>query len=445
MSYMNDLEFDKSREFFLSHKKNFSKFEIDLDNLYLTYQNRSKIIVLLDYWVFNILLLKKIYGSKGLVDFCNSDINNPQRFSFLYEINNSNKTYEIKFKKNNSKYFYALKFFHKKIFIPGAQLDNLFKKLQNLISLKFILSIPTKANEEIENGVKRILKNIFKDKFDNSEINVILKKIPKVFISSNISVPYNRINVSGSSASFFEYEGFENIFLLNSNLYIEGIQHGGGYDIFKVDYFSDYEKNLCDKFFGWGFSDNNIKQTKFKRIYNKTEDNIRRVLWIEDSKVPLFYFYSMPCHYLQSINSESKKYIHKELNLNQTEYTSMFHPSSNSNLYKNFRKNSFNIPSGGQSEKNFYANDILIFDNSGSTLIHFAIESQMIFFNIISRSDYKNFSESQKEFFLIQRKYNFGIFNDEDNKLSNSITKIKLNSNYRLPKELIDFYERNFK
>ena len=122
----------------------------------------------------------------------------------------------------------------------------------------------------------------------------------------------------------------------------------------------------------------------------------------------------------------------------------MFHPSSNSNLYKNFRKNSFNIPSGGQSEKNFYANDILIFDNSGSTLIHFAIESQMIFFNIISRSDYKNFSESQKEFFLIQRKYNFGIFNDEDNKLSNSITKIKLNSNYRLPKELIDFYDKKF-
>ena len=232
---------------------------------------------------------------------------------------------------------------------------------------------------------------------------------------------------------------------MNSNLYIEGIQHGGGYDIFKEDYFSDYEKNLCDKFFGWGFSDNNIKQTKFKRISKKTEDNIRRVLWIEDSKVPLFYFYSMPCHYLQSINSESKKYIHKELNLNQMEYTSMFHPSSNSDLYKNFRKNSFNIPSGGQSEKNFYANDILIFDNSGSTLIHFAIESQMIFFNIISRSDYKNFSESQKEFFLILRKYNFGIFNDEDNKLSNSITKIKLNSNYRLPKELIDFYERNFK
>ncbi len=445
MSYMNDLELKKSREFFLSHKKNFSKFEIDLENLYSTYPNRSKIKVLLDYWIFNILLLKKIYGSKGLVDFCNSDINNPQRFSFLYEIDNSNKIYEIKFKKNNSKYFYALKIFHKKIFIPGAYLDNLFKKFLNLASLKFILSIPTKVDVEIANGLKQILNNIFEDEFDKSEIKVIFKKIPKVFISSKITVPYNIINVSGSSASFLEYDGFENIFLFNSNLYIEGFQHGGGYDIFKVDYFADYEKNLCDKFFGWGFSDNNIKQTKFKRITKKTQDNIRRVLWIEDSKVPLFYFYSMPYHHLQSINYESKRYIHKELNLNQTEYTSMFHPSSNSNLYKNFRKNSFNIPSGRQSEKNFYANDILVFDNSGSTLIHFAIESHMIFFNIISRFDYKNFTDLQKEFFLIQRKYDFGIFNDEDNKLSNSISKIKMNSNYSLPRELINFYERNFK
>ena len=195
MSYMNDLELKKSREFFLSHKKNFSKFEIDLENLYSTYPNRSKIKVLLDYWIFNILLLKKIYGSKGLVDFCNSDINNPQRFSFLYEIDNSNKIYEIKFKKNNSKYFYALKFFHKKIFIPGAYLDNLFKKFLNLASLKFILSIPTKVDVEIANGLKQILNNIFEDEFDKSEIKVIFKKIPKVFISSKITVPYNIINI----------------------------------------------------------------------------------------------------------------------------------------------------------------------------------------------------------------------------------------------------------
>tara|TARA_B100001175_G_scaffold41955_1_gene31231 strand:- start:13028 stop:14365 length:1338 start_codon:yes stop_codon:yes gene_type:complete len=445
MSNMNDLDFEQSHEFLLEHKNEFNKFKTDFDNLYSKYKNRSKIIVLLDYWIFNVLLLKKIYGSEGLVNFCNSYINNPQRFSFFYELDNLNKADEIRFKKNNSRNFYVLKFFIRKIFIPGAHLDNFLKKFLNLISLKFILSIPVKADQEIENRLNQILKSIFKNKFNESEIKLILKKVPKVFISSMLSVPFTKISVSGSSSSFLEYEGFENIFLLNSNLYIEGVQHGGGYDIFKVDYFVDYEKNLCDKFFGWGFSENNIHQTKFKRIFKKTPENIQRVLWIEDSKVPSFYFYSMPHQHHQSINIKSKKYIYKELNRSQIEYTSMFHPSSKSDLYKNFRRNSFNIPSGGQSEKNFYLNDILIFDNSGSTLIHFAIENQMIFYHIISRLDYENFTELQKEFFLIQRKYNFGIFNDEENKLANSISNIKLDDNFSLPEDLIEFYENNFR
>ena len=69
----------------------------------------------------------------------------------------------------------------------------------------------------------------------------------------------------------------------------------------------------------------------------------------------------------------------------------------------------------------------------------------MIFFHIISQLDYENFTELQKEFFLIQRKYNFGIFNDEENKLSNSISNIKLDTNYSLPKDIIDFYHNNFR
>ena len=86
MSNMNDLDFEQSHEFLLEHKNEFNKFKTDFDNLYSKYKNRSKIIVLLDYWIFNVLLLKKIYGSEGLVNFCNSYINNPQRFSFFYEL-----------------------------------------------------------------------------------------------------------------------------------------------------------------------------------------------------------------------------------------------------------------------------------------------------------------------------------------------------------------------
>ena len=47
--------------------------------------------------------------------------------------------------------------------------------------------------------------------------------------------------------------------------------------------------------------------------------------------------------------------------------------------------------------------------------------------------------------FSIQRKYNFGIFNDEVSKLSNSISKIKLESNYFLPERIVGFMKTTLK
>ena len=97
---MNDTNIEISQEFLASHRKEFNKFKTDLDNLYTKNKNKIKIIALLDYWIFNMLLLKKIYGSRGLLNFCNSHINNPQSFSFFYELNNFNKVKEIRLKKN---------------------------------------------------------------------------------------------------------------------------------------------------------------------------------------------------------------------------------------------------------------------------------------------------------------------------------------------------------
>ena len=51
----------------------------------------------------------------------------------------------------------------------------------------------------------------------------------------------------------------------------------------------------------------------------------------------------------------------------------------------------------------------------------------------------------KKEFFLIQRKYNFGIFDDEKANYQIHISNIKLNDNYCLPNDLIEFYSKYFK
>ena len=78
---INNIDADES---FLEHKNIFSPFRDSFLDLYEDNPNKDKIVVLLDYWILNIYCLKKCYGAKGVIDFCDSVSTNPQRFSFLY-------------------------------------------------------------------------------------------------------------------------------------------------------------------------------------------------------------------------------------------------------------------------------------------------------------------------------------------------------------------------
>ena len=283
----------------------------------------------------------------------------------------------------------------------------------------------------------------------DNEIAKIKEKIPVIFYSKDIHQPFinRKIYIKGSSASFLEYNGIENVFLFNTKLKIEGHQHGGGYDIFKIDYFVDYEKLLSDIFYGWGFSQKNKHQPRFKKLakIENTKCVEKRVLWIEDSIIPDFYFYTMPHHYYQSVNKKTKNYIFDELNNEKIKYSSLFHPTSNSDLYKNLRKDDYFLKGKGLSEDIIQTNDILLFDNCGATLIHLAIENNIVMFMIISRNDFRRFTNLQKEWFLLLKKYNLGFYEDESGELSKSILSIKSNTRYVLPQELISFNKKRSK
>ena len=445
MKYYNDICNLDPEEVYKDHCKNFSRFEDQFLSLYEKFNNKKKIINLLNYWTLNIGCIKKLYGKNGVLEFCRSNTENPHRFSFFYELENIEKINAIDNKKSNIFFYYLLKPFLKKIYVPGAKLNTPLDKLFNKLCDIYIRSIPCIENKKLKDDLFIFLTKLFGHTFDSEELNAIKTKIPTIFFSRPINtLKKNKLQVEGSCASLLEFSGYEKILLLQK-IFISGYQHGGGYDIFSINYFSDYEKKLSDIFYGWGFSKENVRQTKFKKISSRASNKMRRVLWIEDGKIPSFYFYMMPLHHYQLVNQDSKNYIHQELTKKKIKYSSMSHPSSKSDLYRKYRSNDFNISEGGPSETKILKDDILIFDFSGSTLIHFAIENELIFYQIVSRFDYENFTEIQKEFFSIQRKYNFGIFNDEVSKLSNSISKIKLESNYFLPKELIEFYENNFK
>ena len=442
---MNDLIPSK---LFLKHFKNFAPFKSRLLELYNNYPNKDKITVLFDYWVFNILALKETYGQDGLLNFCDSNSYNPQRFSFLYEFQNFRIGTPLQFNKSNYIKFFLLNYFINKLFIPGATLNGIASKILNRISGHYIHSIPIKENSVLKYEVLKIIDEIMTPHFSIFEIDKVKSKLPTIFYSEIVSAPHGQnILVKGSCASFLEFSGIERLFLLDRKLKIEGFQHGGGYDVFKIDYFAEYEKQLSDIFFGWGFSLHNRNQPKYKKLKKpkKIESVDSRVLWIEGAAIPSFYFFSMPYHHFQHINKKTKSYIYNELNESSIKYSSLYHPSSKSDLYANFRKDDYFLAGRGPSENLIGPKDILIFDNSDSSLIHFAIENNIIFFNIIGRNDFNRFTPLQKKFFLMLRKNNLGFYSDEKGKLHKSILAIIADKKYSLSVELLDFNKTVFK
>ena len=442
MKYKLDIDKSKPKEAFESHSENFCLYQDRLFDLYELFNNKTKIVDLLDYWTLNIFCLKRLYGKKGILDFCNSKIDNPQRFSFLYELKNFKKVTEVRKNKTSTLFFYFLRPFVKKIYIPGAVLSSFIHKIFNRISYKYTESIPCKENKDLKNQLIILLRQLFEESFDLEELKAIESKIPFIFFSHPINnFNMKEVRVEGSCASLLEFIGVEKILLLQ-NIFISGYQHGGGYDIFEIDYFADYEKKLSDIFYGWGFSKYNKPQKRFKKIKKiskQIQNTERRILWIEDSSVPSFYFFTMPYHHFQSINKITKNYIFNELDGNSIQYSSLYHPGSKSGLYNNFRKDKYSLSGKGHSENIIEAEDILIFDNSGSTLIHFAIENNIIFYSVISRNDYERFTKLQKKHFEVLRKHHFGFFNDEIGGMSKSISSIIEDNDYAIPLELIDF------
>jgi hypothetical protein len=448
MKKILDIAEQSPSEIFLEHSMNFGCFKEELLSIYSDYPNKHKIVTLLDYWIFNIFSLKKIYGERGLISFCDSDLVNPLRFSFLYEFSNQIVGSQIHREKSTSITFFILKFFLKRVYIPGATLNWFGAKILNRLSYIYVKSIPARKNLQLKEKIFQIIDEMLLENYSDAQRDKIKAKLPEIFYSNMVELPFQaEVLVEGSSASFLEFSGIEKLFLLNNNLRVTGFQHGGGYDIFQIDYFVDYEKKLSDKFYGWGFSRYNKQQNKFKKLKKSKniQSNEKRILWIEDSSVPTNYFALMPYHHYQSINVETKSYIYQELDENNVAYSSLYHPSSRSPLYQSFRRDDYSLSGKGLSENLVCPNDILIFDNSGATLIHFAIESNLVFFLIISRDDYDRFTVKQREFFMMLKKYHLGFYSDEHGLLIDSVLKITGAKNYFIPLEIVYYYNEVFK
>lgn len=423
----------------------FNLHKCELEGLYSDYENKNKIINLFEYWVFNIFCIEKAYGKNGLEIFCNSKLSNPLRFSYQYEFSDDVHGAEIRISKQSKLRFALVSLFLRKVYIPGSILISLKDKVLNKISFFFIHSIPLRENKLIKSSLFDLLERLLSQSFNDNEIESIKKKLPMFFYSRKVNFFSNNIiEVEGSAASFMEYSGYEKLFLLDTKLSVTGHQHGGGYDIFKIDFFAYYEKKLCENFYGWGFSKKNKAQKKYGLVKHKATSE-KRILWIEDSIIPTLDALFLSHHYYQSINKNIKNYIYTELKKINVRYSNLPHPVM-SPLYEKFRRDDFGISDIGKISDNLInKNDILIFDCTGASLVHLAIENDIIFFFIISRQDYDNFTEKQKEHFLLLKKYNLGFFDYEENKFSQALLKYYNSAIVELPDEIFEYNKRIFK
>ena len=413
--------------------------------LYKEYKHKDKISTLLEFWLWNIRIVFLVYGESGLKEFMNSDIRNPSRFAILKEANSYNNPL-VKIK-DNWCLFNLLNLISRNLFFQGAYLNSYLRKILGRISELFLRSMPIKEDHKLKKRIINLLMDNLSDININGLEDLLNKKLPFIFFTKqiNFSVITQGINLECAAACFLEFNGYENIFLLNKEIKVTGLQHGGGYDAQTLDYHVTYEKSLCEEFIGWGLSEFNQKQHRFKKLSFRKDDCLheKRIIWIEDSYLPTFYYMIQPDNHHQSKNIESALYIFKELKSLGVKYYNLDHPTLPSKKYEKYRDELI-VRDSNKGESLFSHRDIGIFDNSSATLIHFFVENEMPFIVIIDRSDIDRYTFKQKEWFKVLYNGELAFFNDQVGRMNLSLSKI-IKENYSLPREVVDYHRKIFR
>jgi len=429
-------------EDYIIHSSQFNKIEKDLLELYKSYRNKEKIVALLEYWLFAIKHIKEVYGNQGLKKLTETIETSPLRYAFYFEFNS---VINLNMKKGHLIFLRIILFFFSKLKLPGASGVSIFSKILNKISSWAARSLVNKTSIRKKEKLNQILRDYFQDN-DASLSEVLSQRLPEVFYSDPIkSNQISDLVLEGSSHSFMDFFGYEKFLLLDCYIQVEGYQHGGGYDSFHQDYYSLFEKNLCDKFIGWGFAEENIKQTRYSGIKEKRSmQNLERVIWIERPKYPRLMKPMNNGQYIQHKSLKVIETIGSALNLSGIEYYSATYPSNlKSNDYRDCRGLHLNNQTL-RTENELTSNDILIFDSSAASLIHFCIENKLKFFIIIDRESSNFFTPKKEEWFNLLRKHGYAFYDEESLELSKAIKKA-YNPSTIYPEEIYRFNKEVFK
>jgi len=446
-----DLGFEKVNKARGSHNNQFSMIRPNLSLLYLSYKNRDKIIVLLDAWLYFVRAIYCSYGNSGIISFFNSQFNCPIRFSFQYELNKTldNKVISI----SNFLLFRSLEYFLITALLPGAIVTKLTHKISWRFSKLVTMLVPIKWVPDRRNQIKSYVEDYFSDchdsGMDDRSLCSILDAIPAVFYANTVSCTKNRhLNIKCSPWILFDFSGYERLLLLDRDLNVEGLQHGGSYFSCVTDICDKFEESISDSYFGWGLSPRlNRRQHRFHHredLSIEIENSSKgRIIWVERNLVTRYQYYIWPSQVGAMYCRETIDYIGSELANSGLNYYNLLHPKDKENQdYVGLRGKIVKTDSK-RGEQAITNNDVVIFDIIGSTLLHYCVEMEVIFLLVVARDAVHNYTSEQKQWFDVIRQCGLACYDDEIGFLRSRIIEI-VSFNLTMPEELREFHNKHF-
>tara|TARA_X000001036_G_scaffold168941_1_gene159876 strand:+ start:8382 stop:9677 length:1296 start_codon:yes stop_codon:yes gene_type:complete len=415
----------------------FEKIKPSLNNFFKDYSNKSKILNLLEFWLFSVFSIYLTYGKDGLKSFIDGEVVSPLCFSFREEFNaKRNVTLEKSYAKN---FVYSLLIsFTRKLYVPGAPISNIFMKINNRIALNFIktLSFERREDSSVLNQALISYLKVLDIKCNHEDF---LKNVPLIFKSKQKNLlNLTNISLEGSAASFTDFCGYEEVLLIQSKIHFTGHQHGAGYGCMKDgdNIFEDFEMKFYDKFYGWGLSKNNLHQKRFKNKFSHRDFSIkdRKIYWLESGLQPKLFRIYENSSYMQSIDFKSKDYIYSELCKSGFNYINLSHPHTFGDIYRSYRKD---LQENENNENIINNSDVVIFDNVHSTLIHYCLENNIPYFIVIDEGMMVNFSKKMTKWMLELKKSKRLFFNHEKDSLYMALINLP-----KIHKDLDDYYKK---
>lgn len=416
-----DFEFSKIKNV---HDLSFHEVKSEIEKYYENYKNKEKIIVLINLYLYQLLLSMYVHKSKMIDSLFKKKNNSFLRESYFIDFGIKLKPrpkYKIFLLLQNFIFIKIINFTNK-LELGGGPLNSLKNKLLMRISYCFIYSIKSSSSITRKKTLMMILEkylNICKSKIEMQIVNFTLveKLIPSIFYSDQFVTKLNKnetLEVNCLPVNFMHFDGDENIFFLDKQVKINGFQHGGGYNTYQIEdnIFEKFERDISDNYYSWDLTlHNSTGQTKYRKNCRKSSKSKPRIIWLETSKIPKFYFHFVPETASNLMNMKSKKYILSELKMFNLNFFSRPAPFGLENEnYINFR--SFKII-GGKIEENIRKNDILILDHPAHSFMYYLLENKIKFFLVLDKAEEVKLTNTYTKFILSLKKENLFFNNDK--------------------------------